>query len=95
MDEIKDIIPAVLKGLEQPEKQKRSVLAAQWIHIAGNKLAKTTRPQLSSKGILYVFVEESVLAFEISQKYRATLLKRAQAVLGEEAVKDVKVLVGK
>ena len=95
MDEIRSILPQVIKGFEDPEKQKRSLLVDSWAGIAGEKLAKQTRPQLSSKGILYVHVSDSVLAFEISQRYRQSLLKRTQGVLGEEAVKEVRVLVGK
>lgn len=94
MDDIRAILPKVIKGLEHPEKQLRSLLIKSWPSIAGEKLLKQTRPQLSSKGILYVHVNDSVLAFEISQRYRQSLLKRAQAVLGD-AVKEVRILVGK
>ena len=43
---------------------------------------------INSKGILYVYVSEATIAYEISQKYRHSLLKRTQAVLGEDAVKS-------
>ncbi|HOW58766.1 MAG TPA: DciA family protein [Candidatus Omnitrophota bacterium] len=95
MDEIREILPAILKGFTDPEKQKRSLLVEKWSGLAGEKLAKQTTPRLSSKGILYVYVKEAVLAYEISQKYKTALLKKVQAVLGEEAVKEVRVLVGK
>ncbi len=95
MDDIRSILPKVIKGFQDPEKQRRSLLTDSWPSIAGEKITKQTRPQLSSKGILYVHVNDSVLAFEISQRYRQSLLKRAQAVLGEEAVKEIRVLVGK
>ena len=95
MDEIRSILPSVIKGFEDPEKQKRSLLIDSWPSIAGEKLTRQTRPQLSNKGILYIHVKDNVLAFEISQRYRQSFLKRAQAVLGEETVKEVRVLVGK
>lgn len=95
MDRIKTILPSVLRGLESPEKQTRSRLIEKWVGIAGAKLASHTKPKLSAKGILYVYVDEPVLAFEINQKYRQALLKRSQAVLGEEVVKAIKVLIGK
>jgi hypothetical protein len=95
MDDIRSILPKVIRGFEDPEKQKRNLLVDSWASIAGEKLTKQTRPQLSSKGILYVHVSDSVLAFEISQRYRQSLLKRAQAILGEETVKEVRVLGGK
>ena len=95
MDDIRSILPKVIQGFENPEKQKRSLLVDSWASIAGEKLKKQTRPQLSSKGILYVHVTEPSLAFEISKRYRSSLLKRAQAALGEGTVKEVRVLVGK
>ena len=95
MDDIGSILPKIMKGFEDPEKQKRSLLVDSWPSIAGEKLTNQTRPQLSNKGILYIHVKDSVLAFEISQRYRQSLLKRTQAILGEEAVKEVRVLVGK
>ena len=95
MDRIKTILPSVLRGLENPDKQTRSKLVAEWPSIIGAKLAPHTKPQLSQRGVLYVHTDESVLAFEINQKYRQALLKRAQAALGEDKVKDVRVLVGK
>ena len=94
MDDIRSILPKVIKGFEDPEKQKRSLLVDSWPSIAGEKLTQQTRPQLSSKGTLYVHVKDSALAFEISQRYRQSLLKRAQAALGEGTVKEVRVLVG-
>jgi len=95
MDDIRSILPKVIKSFEDPEKQRRSLLIDSWPNIAGEKLAKATRPQLSLKGVLYIYAKDSVLAFEISQRYRQSFLKRAQALLGEEAVKDVRILVGK
>ena len=95
MDDIRSILPKVIRGFEDPEKQRRSLLTDSWPSIAGGKITKQTRPRLSPGGILYVYVNDSVLAFEISQRYRQSLLKRAQAVLGEETVKEVRVLVGK
>ena len=95
MDDIRSILSSVIKNFEDPDKQKRSQLITSWASIAGEKLAKHTRPQLSSKGVLYIYVDEAALAFEISQRYRASFLKRAQAVLGESVIKEIKVLIGK
>lgn len=95
MDEIRSILPSVIKSFSDPEKQKRSQLISLWTSIAGEKLAKRTRPQLSSKGVLYIHVHEPALAYEVSQKYRMSFLKRARAALGEDTVKEIKILVGK
>ena len=95
MERIKNILPSVIRGFENPEQKARSLLVSKWPSIAGAKLAPHTKPQLSRQGVLFVYVDESVLAFEINQKYKLSFLKRAQAALGEETVKMIKVLVGK
>ena len=94
MECIKNILPSVLAGLETPEKLRRSQLLRDWPQIAGPHLASHTRPSLGQNGQLYVWVDQSTLAFEINQRYRPSLLKRVQAALGEENVTSVRVRVG-
>ncbi len=95
MELIKDLLAGVLRGLQQdPEKQKRSKLVTAWPSIAGPKIAPHTKPVLSERGDLLVWVDQSTLAFELKQKYGPSLLKRTQAVLGEDAVKTIRIKVG-
>ena len=94
MEAIKTLLPAVLAGLQSPELALRSKLISEWPAIAGQKIAGHTKPTLSGTGDLWVWVDQSTLAFELNQKYRKSLLKRAQAVLGEEAVKSIRFRVG-
>lgn len=94
MKDIKKIIPSVLRELELPEKQKKTKLLLEWESIAGEKISKYTTPRLSSNGVIFVYVKEPVVAYEISQRHRLSILKRAQAVFGEEKIKDVRVRVG-
>ncbi len=94
MENLREILPQVLRSLQEPEKQNRILLLDKWESIVGSKIAAHTRPTLNQKGDLCVWADQSVLAYEISQKYRQTILKRAQAVLGEKTVKAVYVRVG-
>lgn len=94
MRSIKDVIPNVLRELQDPKKLAKSRLISQWPAIAGPKLAPHTRPSLGREGRLYVWTDEASLAYELSQRYRASILKRVQAVIGEELVKSVHVRVG-
>ncbi len=94
MQAIKELIPSVLAALQAPELAQRSKLVSEWPAIAGLKIAGHTRPVLNPSGELLVWVDQSTLAFELSQRYRGSLLKRAQAALGEEAVKSVRFRVG-
>ena len=94
MQAIKELLPGVLAGLQAPELALRSRLVSEWSAIAGTKIAGHTRPTLSPAGELLVWVEQATLAFEINQRYRGSLLKRAQSALGEEAVKTIRIRVG-
>ncbi len=95
MESVGNILQETIKKLLQdPEKKEKSLLENSWKDIAGEKFYKITTAKIL-KEVLYVFAKDSVLAYEISQKYRPSLLKRAQAVMGEEKVKSVRVLVGK
>ena len=91
---IKDLLPAVLRGLQTPEKMKRGQLVDEWPKITGPKIAQHTKPVYGPNGELYVWVDESALAFELNQKYRRAFLKRIQAVLGEGHVKSIRFRVG-
>ncbi len=94
MQQIKDLLSGVLRELQDPEKKKRSKLVTAWPSIAGPKIAPHTKPILTERGDLLVWVDQSALAYELNQKYRQSLLKRTQAVLGEDAVKTIKIKVG-
>lgn len=94
MYNIKDVLSGVLSSLQDPEKKKKSRLQSSWTEIAGPKIAPHTRPWLGREGRLTVWVDQSTLAFELSQKYRQSLLKRTQAVLGEDEVKSIYFRVG-
>ncbi len=94
MQSIKELLPSVLAGLQAPELALRSRLVTEWPAIAGEKIAAHTKPTLNTAGALWVWVDQSSLAFELNQRYRGSILKRTQAVLGEEAVKSVHFRVG-
>ena len=94
MQAIRELLPSVLAGLQAPELALRSRLVSEWPSIAGAKIAEHTRPTLNASGALWVWVDQSTLAFELSQRYRGSLLKRTQAALGEEAVKAIRFRVG-
>jgi predicted nucleic acid-binding Zn ribbon protein len=94
MQAIKSIIPEVLAKLRQPEMLCRQRILEEWPAVAGDRVAEHTKPSLSKDGKLYIWVDQSALAFELNQKYRHSILKRAQAVVGEEAVREIKFRVG-
>jgi predicted nucleic acid-binding Zn ribbon protein len=94
MQQLRNLIDGVIHTLQSPQLQKRTELVKNWPNIAGPKISPHTRPTLKDNGELCVWVDQSSLAFELNQKYSASLLKRVQAVLGEEAVKTIRFRVG-
>lgn len=94
MKSIRDLIPGVMKNLQTPENTKKQKLIDSWRKIAGPNIAPHTKPSLTSDGTLFVWVNQASLACELSQKYSSSLLKRTQAVLGEENVKKIHIRVG-
>ena len=94
MEAIKDVISHIFSELQTPKKLRNRVLFEQWPSIAGPKIAPHTKPALGQNGQLIVWVDQSVLAFELRQRYQQSLLKRTQAALGEDVVRTVRFLVG-
>ena len=94
MHAIKELIPSVFAALQSPAAQQRSKLISNWEQIAGACIAAHTKPSLSKEGKLFVWADQSALAFELHQKYAQSLLKRTQALLGEDAVKSISFRVG-
>ena len=91
---IKEILPSVISGIQSPENLKRNQLVDGWPQIVGPRFAANTRPKMGRGGRLFVWVDQSTLAFELSQKYAPSLLKRTQAAIGEENVKTISFRVG-
>ncbi|MSR77390.1 MAG: DUF721 domain-containing protein [Candidatus Omnitrophica bacterium] len=94
MDSIKNVLPSVIKNLQSPEISKRSRLSREWPEIVGPVLEKHTQPRVGNQKELIIWVDQSSLAYEIHQKYSQTILKRAQAAIGEEEVTRVVIRVG-
>ena len=94
MEALKNLIPSVLLNLQKPAMQSRSRLVSGWETIVGEKIAAHTKPTLSEQKELCVWVDQPVLAYELSQKHKSSILKRTQALLGEDAVRTVRFRVG-
>ena len=92
MEEMSGLVSRVLAGMVDPGSPQMR-LSLNWKKIAGEKIAGFTRPFVSKKKILYVEVSDGAYAFELRQKYQDSLLKRAQALLGEENIVDIRIIV--
>ncbi len=91
---LKSILNSIFSRLTNPEQQRKSSLLDAWPKIAGQTVSKHTKPRFASGGKVVVWVDDSTLAFELSQRYKPALLKRLKNQFGEEEVKDLKFFVG-
>jgi len=92
MEEMSGLVGRVLAGMVDPGSPQMK-LSQNWEKIAGKKIAAITRSFISNKKILYVEVSDGAYAFELRQKYQTSLLKRAQALVGEENILDIRIIV--
>ena len=92
MEEMNGLVSRVLAGMVDPGSPQMR-LSQNWEKVAGPKISKYSRPFISKKKILYVEVTDGMYAFELRQKYQDSLLKRAQALLGEETITDIRIIV--
>ena len=91
---LEPILKNLLASFEHPEQQKKSVLVDSWPKMVGNQFSKHTKPRFSPDGKVIVWVDDSTLAFELSQRYKPVLLKRLRNQFGEDQVKDIRFFVG-
>lgn len=94
MERLQDVLPAVLAGFQNPEHSVKQKIWNQWASIMGPQFAPHTRPSVGRHGQLFVWVDQSALAFELNQRYRPTILKRVQAVAGESEIQNIIIRVG-
>ena len=88
------VIKSVFQELSSEPKQKNTKLASSWPRIVGDRIAGRTNVKFSESNVV-IWADNSALAFELSQKYKASILKRLQNEFGEEEVKSIWVCVGR
>ncbi|MBI1977949.1 MAG: DUF721 domain-containing protein [Candidatus Omnitrophica bacterium] len=91
---LKPILESLFTHWSTPEQERKSALAKGWPKIAGPRFSEHTKPRIGPNGRVTVWVDDSTLAFELSQRYKPTLLKRLKNQLGEDQVKDIRFYVG-
>ena len=94
MGPLAPVVRSLLQDLSQGVNRERSDLVSEWPSLVGKSLSAHTKPSLLSSGTVCIWVDDSTLAFELSQKYQGTILRRLEAVWGEGAVKRLIFRVG-
>ena len=91
---LKPVIGEIFERLTNPEARKKSSLLDSWPEIAGEKFSRHTKPRFTQDKQVVVWVDDSTLAFELSQRYKPAILKRLQNKFGEDEVRGVRFFVG-
>ena len=87
------ILDNLLTRLKDPEQSRKTALMDLWPKIAG-PFSERTKARFTSGGEVVVWVNDSTLAFELSQRYKPALLKRLRNQFGENEIKDIRFFVG-
>ncbi|MDD5085443.1 MAG: DUF721 domain-containing protein [Candidatus Omnitrophica bacterium] len=93
-DPIKEILERVVNNLDKGGAKEKGAILDFWPLMAGPKIAEHTKAYAIRNKKLYVRVDDSTWAYELSQKYKVTFLKRLQHEFGEEKIQDIRFRVG-
>ena len=91
---INEILPSVLRGLKTHQLSEYAKITSVWGSLVGDEQADHSEPYALHGKILFVRVDDSTLAFELSRKYKMSLIRRIEHVLGEGRLIDIAFRVG-
>ena len=91
---IKEILPSVLTALSKKQPTAFAQLTEAWETFLGSAQAGHSEPYALRDKILFVRVDDSSCAFELSRKYKRSLIRRAQFIVRENRLKDIVFRVG-
>lgn len=90
-------ISSILKraiGMQYAQKINESGIKMGWEKFVGKEVAKHTAPSFLKKGKLFVRVDSSVWAYELSTHLKDIISSKINEGIGEEVVTDIHFLVG-
>ncbi|MBM3709756.1 MAG: DUF721 domain-containing protein [Actinobacteria bacterium] len=88
-ENISSIIKQYLSDSNIGKKLKRYSVFNHWAEIVGSEISSKTKPEKLFKGILYISVENSAWANEISLMSRK-LVKEINKFIGEDIVRELR-----
>lgn len=91
---LRGLVEKALFDLKKSEKSPKNKVADAWNQLVGPRIGKHTRPYALRGKRLFVRVDDSSWAFELSTRYKATLLRRLKHAVGEDCVSDIFFKVG-
>jgi predicted nucleic acid-binding Zn ribbon protein len=85
---IAEVIHEYIDALKIRRKLKESRIEKQWEELMGKNAASLTRKIYVKEGVLYIYLNSSVLSNEILMM-RETLIKRINEKAGEELITKI------
>ena len=91
---LNNTLKLIFTNLTDGPKQKNARLIEKWNRLVGEEVSKKTTPRFHTSSVV-IWVENSALACELSQRWGDIILKRLQNEFGEKEVRRVWFSVGK
>ena len=88
-----DLLAGILKDLRLNEGIEETRLRDAWLEVAGEFVAKRTKPMSLRQGVLTLQVLQPSMKFHLEQT-RGQLLARLKKHLGAQTVRDVRLVIG-
>jgi predicted nucleic acid-binding Zn ribbon protein len=90
---VQDILGSLLQNKKIKEKAKSFAFITQWSSLVGDEMARISKPEKLSKGLLTVRVIDAVYAQELSMK-KAEYLEKLVELGYSGAVTDIQFISG-
>ncbi|MBU1863037.1 MAG: DUF721 domain-containing protein [Candidatus Omnitrophica bacterium] len=94
MEHIKNVLSDVISDLEKRKETLQERIFALWCTTVEENIKKHTKPIRFKKNVLYLIVDESTWAYEISQKHKSRLINQMNEELGEKKIYEIRIRVG-
>ena len=91
---IKDVLAGVLGELKERGPSHYGSATEAWEKVVGSECAKHSEPYALRGKILFVRVDDSTRAFELSRRYKKSIMRRMQHEMGEDQLHDIIFRVG-
>lgn len=76
------------------QKMKEASIKMEWECLVGKEVAKHTVPAFLKKGVLFITVDSSAWAYELSTHLKGIIVRNINVGVGADVVKDIHFRVG-
>lgn len=94
MDHIKKLLFEVMDQYENNKQDISSEVVDIWNEVVDPGIKKHTKAQRYHNGRLFVLTDSSIWSFELTHKYKKGIIKKINARIKKDLVKDIFFRVG-